>query len=148
MVLRRKLNFKGSPESWLYSVTFANTAMMSLPTIQALLRATGVLLMVTLLALLTSLNFLLYCGKANDTTLQSQKAVSAEEASAPGVLPNPTGFPDEKAPDDTGSFSEDYLHTSSVQHLTSYSHTFMYPFQPEAKLTEPFGGQFTPPPEC
>jgi hypothetical protein len=122
--------------------------MISLPTIQAILRATGVLLMVTLLALLTSLNFLLYYGKAGDTMPLTVKTASSEDASTPGAFPNTAGFPDEKVPDDTGGFSEDYLHTSSVQQLPSYGHTFSYPFQPEAKLPEPFGGQFTPPPEC
>lgn len=122
--------------------------MSSLPTIQATVRATGMLLCIAMLALFTSLTFSLYRSHSCDTALQSQKEVCTEEASAPDTLPNSTGFPDEKAPNDTGDVSADFVHVSSVQQEPSYRISFLYPFLPEAKLPELFGARFTPPPEC
>ena len=82
-------------------------------TILSVIRFTGVLVMMALLAFLTTLNFVLY----SPTVLKQKAAI----ATVTGNSAQSSDFPDEKTPDNPNSFSDEFLH--EPEDLTTLSLT-------------------------
>lgn len=95
--------------------------------------------MMALLAFLTTLNFVVYSSAA----IEKRAATTANTAAGQN-----NAFPDEKAPDNPNSFSEDFLHEPEVLLSLTLTISHSFPVLNSPALLSRASTFVSPPPDC